>query len=271
MKHWTLEDISWDRFDASKVNPSLVPIVKAAALVEYNGYDYARYLSNVFADDPVFKEAVQQWAEEEVQHGAALRRWAELADPVFDFGKSFKRFTDGYKLPLDTQASVRGSRCGELIARCVVETGTSSYYTAIGEVAEEPVLTMICAKIAADEYRHYHLFYKHLKRYLEKDNIGFLRRLKIAMGRVAESEDDELAYAYYAANTEEGTPYRRKQYTARYMKAASSLYRRHHIERMTAMVFKAVGLPPQGRLNRIVTPIAWNALRLKERRARMAA
>ena len=44
-------------------------------------------------------------AEEEVQHGQALANWARLADPDFDFEASFKRFTDGYQIPLDVSAS----------------------------------------------------------------------------------------------------------------------------------------------------------------------
>ena len=46
------------------------------------------------------------------------------------------------------------------------------------------------------------IFYTHLKRYLERDRIGRLGRLKIALGRIAESEDDELAYAFYAGNSD---------------------------------------------------------------------
>jgi hypothetical protein len=83
---------------------------------------------------------------------------------------------------------------------CIVEVGTSSYYMALSEGAEEPVLKAICLKIAADEFRHYKLFYTHLKRYLERDGVGRLRRLMVALGRIHETEDDELAYAYYAAN-----------------------------------------------------------------------
>jgi len=41
---WTLDDIAWDRFDRTKVDPELLRIVKAASLVEYNGADYAQYL-----------------------------------------------------------------------------------------------------------------------------------------------------------------------------------------------------------------------------------
>lgn len=260
MAKWSLDDIAWEAFDASKVTPELTAVVKAAALVEHNGYDYARYLCDVFHDDEPFKPVIQQWAEEEVQHGRALAKWAKLADPEFDFAACFKRFTDGYRLPLDVNESVRGSRMGELLARCVVETGTSMYYTAIRERAAEPVLQAICAKIAADEFRHYKLFYDHMHRYLEKEHIGRVQRLRIAAGRVAESEDDELAYAFYAANTPPDALYERVRYSNAYMRSVLGFYRPQHIERMTGMVLKAVGLAPHGWLGRMASAIGWRLL-----------
>jgi rubrerythrin len=268
MAHWTLDDIPWGQFDPGKVKPELVSLVKAASMVEYNGQDYARYLCEVFADDAEFQQAAHLWAEEEIQHGRALRKWAELADPAFDFDKSFKMFTDGYKLPVGVAASVRGSRTGELIARCVVETGTSSYYTAIKDYSDEPVLRAICAKIAADEFRHYKLFYTHLNRYVEKEKISFWKRLAVASGRIAESEDDELAYAYFAAHQQgnANAVYDRKTCTNQYMSRACMLYRRPHIEQMTGMVFKAVGLKPRTRLNKLVDYAVWNGMRFKTRR-----
>jgi len=164
MGTWTLDDIPWDRFDRDKVDPELLRIVKAASLVEQNGGDYAHYLCNVFHDDPDFQAVALAWGREEIQHGEALGRWAMLADPAFDHAEACRRFTAGFRVDLDAKASVRGTRSGELIARCIVETGTSSYYTALAEAAEEPVLQAICRRIAADEHRHYKLFYDHLKR-----------------------------------------------------------------------------------------------------------
>ena len=155
MASWTLETISWDRFDASKVDPEILRNIKAAALVERNGGDYRIYLSRVFADDPAFVAAVDTWANEEVQHGLALGRWAQLADPSWDFEAAFARFRAGYKLPLEASESVRGSQAGEMMARCIVETGTSSYYSALKDATEEPVLKQICGHIAGDEFRHY--------------------------------------------------------------------------------------------------------------------
>jgi hypothetical protein len=270
-RHWSLEDISWHRFDRSKVDPDLLKVVKAAAMVEYNGGDYATYLCNVFADDPAFQDAAKIWAKEEVQHGLALGRWAEMADPSFDFEQSFKRFTDGFSVPLQAADSVRGSRAAELVARCVVEVGTSSYYSALGSVAEEPVLKEICRNVAGDEFRHYKLFYSHLKRYLEKERIGKLRRILVALGRITESEDDELAYAYYAANGSEGEAYDRKRWSRAYAVRAFGFYRPQHVERGIMMTFKAAGLPPQGRLARLTSRGAYWFIQARKRRFEQAA
>jgi rubrerythrin len=270
MGSWTLDDIPWDRFDRSKVDPEILRIVKAASLVEQNGGDYAVYLCNVFADDADFRAAARSWGEEEIQHGQALGRWAMLADPAFDHAAASARFTEGFRVPLDAASSVRGSRAGELVARCIVETGTSSYYTALAEAAREPVLKEICQRIAADELRHYKLFYTNLRRYLAAERIGFWGRLKVALGRIAESEDDELAYAYHAAN-ENAAPYDRRRSANAYARRAYAVYRRHHVERGLAMVFKAVGLKPHGRLNLIVARLAWWGMQRRVQRLARAA
>src|SRR5258708_29954760 len=172
MGNWTLETISWDRFDASKVDPEILRNIKAAALVERNAEDYGVYLGRVFADDAVFMESVKGWVVEEIQHGMALGRWAQLADPGWDFDAAFARFRAGYKVPLEASGSVRGSHAREMIARCIRETLTSSYYSARKDAAREPVLQHACAKIAADEFRHYKLFYAHLRPCLQRDRLG---------------------------------------------------------------------------------------------------
>ncbi len=173
MGAWTLNDIPWNRLDRGKVDPEILRIVKAASLVEQNGGDYAHYLCNIFHDDPGFQNVARGWGEEEIQHGQALGRWAELVDPGFDHAQACVRFTAGFRVDLGASRSVRGTRSGELIARCIAETGTSSYYSALAEAVEEPVLKAICKHIAADELRHYKLFYTHLKRYLERERVGF--------------------------------------------------------------------------------------------------
>jgi hypothetical protein len=266
MKHWRIDEVAWDRFDPAGVDPTLLPLVKAAAMVERNGTDYAIYLNRVFGDDPDFQKAADHWAQEEVQHGDALGRWAMLADPSWDYQAAFARYRAGYSLPLDAEASIRGSRTGELIARCMVETGTSSYYTALADAAKEPVLQQICRHIAADEYRHFKLFYDHMRRYLARENLGLLRRLLIAAVRIGESEDDELAYAWHCGNEPEGQTYEHARCTAAYMGRAMAFYRLRHVERGMGMIFKAVGLPPRGRLSDLSAKGAWHLLQWRRRR-----
>jgi rubrerythrin len=258
--HWTLDDIPWARFDSTKVDPEIVSIVKAASMVEYNGDDYGAYLNRVFHDDREFCAAADQWALEEIQHGEALARWARLADPEFDFAAASERFSAGFRVDVNAERSIRGSRCGELIARCMVETGTSTYYTALHEAVEEPVLKEICRNIAADELRHYKLFYAHMKRYAERERIGYVRRLCVALARVKEAEGDELAYAYFAANQPQAR-YDRRACIRAYSRRAFRHYHPWVVERMIAMIFKAVGLRPHGRLSRVLAKVISRWLR----------
>lgn len=127
MKNWTLDDISWRNFNPHLVKPELVPIVKQPAWLSWMRNNYATYLKNVFYDDLEFQDAARDWVVEEVQHGQALGRWAEMVDPTFNYQSCFQRFAEGYKIAVNSSASIRGSRSGELIARCIVETGTTSW------------------------------------------------------------------------------------------------------------------------------------------------
>jgi len=266
MKHWRIDEVGWDQFDRSRIDPDIVAIVKAAAMVERNGTDYGTYLNRVFHDDPAFRAAADTWSVEEVQHGDALGRWAMLADPTWDFETAFARYRSGYQLPLlAADNSVRGSRTGELIARCMVETGTSSYYSALADAATEPVLKQICRLIAADEFRHFKLFYDHLRRYLKRERIGMLSRLRIALGRIGESEDDELAYAFYCGNQPLGAPYDHAPNIAGYMSRAMGFYRYGHMERAVGMILKSIGLPPRGRFSRLASWGAWRLMRSRYR------
>ncbi len=266
-----IDRLPWEQLDPSKIDREHLRTVRAAALVEFNAHDYAAYLYKVFPDDSLFQTAIDRWAEEEVLHGKALGRWASAVDPSYDFEGAVRRFREGFSLPLDIEGSVRGSRSGELMSRCIVEVGTSSFYTAFGRATAEPLLQKICAHIAADEYRHYKLFYVHLKRYLEEDRIGRMRRVMIAAGRIQETEDDELAYANYAANGDQDQAYDREACGRDYLLRIYRLYRPQHMDRAIAMSFKAAGLKPNGSLASVGSRVAFWFLKAKQRRMERAA
>lgn len=264
MAGWTLDDIEWDRIDRSRASPDIVALVKAASMVESNAADYRTYLCNIFVDDPRLCIAVDGWAVEEQRHGAALARWATEVDPDFDFDAAFGAFLEGYRIPVASTESVRGSRCGELIARCMVETGTSSFYTALARATDEPVLKDICRRIADDEFAHYEMFYRHMRRYLDAERLGFFARLKVALGRIAESEDDELAFAYYAANGQ-GEPYERRYHGGLYQRTAFSYYTPGVMRKVIEMVFTAIGLNGNGVFGKTAALAATSFLRWRQR------
>jgi hypothetical protein len=267
---WTLDDVDWSKFDRSKLDPRIVAAVKAAALVEFNAPDYVSYLKRVFKNSgPETLSAIEQWGCEESQHGRALGRWAELADPSFKLDETFRRFREGYRpeqFASDGTRSVRGTRRGEMIARCVVESGTSSYYSAIRDASDEPVLKEIAARIASDEYRHYKLFFDTLKAQDEPE-LPFWRKLWVAVGRVAESDDDELSYAFYCANVrkedEMAVPYSRAKYARESFAVSMRVYQPGHIKKLVQMVAVVIGAHPQGWLARFASNLMWRMMRAR--------
>jgi rubrerythrin len=265
---WTLDDIPWADVDPKRVPDALLEAVKSASLVEANSADYVRYLHNIFADDDAFKLAASRWGTEERQHGDALGRWAQLVDPSFDYAQCLNQFRSGYKVPLEVDASVRGSRAGELVARCVVESGTCSFYSAIRDRSEEPVLKRIAGFIAQDEAQHYRLFKTHLQRYLTQQTMGTLQRCRIAFARVAETDDDELAYAYYSANVAPSTAakaYDRRDCARAYSLRTLQLYEFKHVRSAARMILAAADLNPGSRLAKLGIWIGWKALRWRTR------
>jgi hypothetical protein len=268
MTSWTLDQIPWTRFDPAAVDADLLAVVKTAALVEANAADYVAYLNGVFAGDDAFLQAIARWGVEEQQHGMALGRWAEAADPGFDFARALADFRAGYRVPQGVSQSVRGSRTGELVARQVVETGTSSFYSAIRDATAEPVLAWIAGRIAADEFAHYRLFATHFARYQATAPLPLRTRLHVAMTRFSEAEDDELGWAWFAANVlaaDRTATYASDVYTRAYARRALRLYRRSHIDNGIRMLFRAVQLPPTGALFRFASASFWQLLRFRVR------
>jgi rubrerythrin len=258
-KHWNIEDISWQQFRPDLVDPGLLKLIKTASVVEENAPAYAEHLARLFPHDQVMQDQFRVWAKEEVQHGETLGRWAEIADPSFNFRESFEAFQQGYQIPNNEDQSLRGSLTGEMIARCVVETGTSTYYTALGQSAQEPVLKEICRRIAADEFRHYKLFYKTMKECKKQENSNLVKRLWAAIDRISEVDDEEMTFAYHATNIKD-RPYDIEQCGKEYIGLAYQYYRPEHLERMVAMILKAVGISSQGRLHRFAHKLAWSLM-----------
>ncbi|HUX78567.1 MAG TPA: ferritin-like domain-containing protein [Alphaproteobacteria bacterium] len=259
---WKSEDIDWSLFDPQKVNPQILSVIKAGSVIEYNSSDYELYLKGVFAGDELFSREIEAWSKDEVKHGKVLAKWIKLADPSFDFEDRFKAYVQGFPIDVNATESIRGSRAAELLTRCMIEIGTSTFYTAVKDATDEPLLKQICRKIAADELRHYKLFYTHLQRYQAQEKLNLFKRFKVTMSRLLEDQDDELPYAYYIANNETA-PYSRLHYTQAYGKAVYSLYQKNHVDSGASFFCKAIGVNPQGWIAKVLSFLIFKVLSKK--------
>jgi rubrerythrin len=268
MSIFKIDQIHWEQFDAQKVNPQMVPLIKMASLVEYNSGDYVDYLLKVFAGDEELCQEIRKWGEDERQHGLALRLWAERVDPQFDFEKSFTKFTSVFKIPSGDDGSIRGSKARELVSRCLIETGTTTYYSALADAADEPVLKEICKLISADEVHHYKLFFKHLDKYGAQEGLGRVSKLKTALGRILEVEDEELAMAYGCANFPDKEIHKEdyRQYSQELVKWSFQMYKPAHFQKAARLVLTATGLPSAPWLAKSLSSTAYSLMKWREKR-----
>ena len=89
------------------------------------------------------------------------------------------------------------------------------------------------------------------------ERIGGVRRALIAIGRVRESEDDELAFAFHCANEPADRAYDRERCNTAYLNGAMRFYRPTHVRRGVGMTFKAMGFPATGRMPEATARLAW--------------
>jgi hypothetical protein len=87
----------------------------------------------------------------------------------------------------------------------------------------------------------------------------------VALERIAETEDDELASAYHVANLR-GEPYDRKRANREYTRRAYSYYRPGHAETAVGMILKAAGYAPRGLFGRTVRGAVSNVVEWRNHR-----
>ena len=203
-----------------------------------------------------------------------------MADPSFKLPDAIVRFRKGYTPDHfsegEADGSVRGSRRGEMIARCVVESGTSSYYSAMRDATEEPLLQEIAGRIAAERVPSLQAVLRNLEPARASRTCPLWKKLWIAIGRIRESDDDELAFAYYCANVpvedEASKPYNRKRNNLRRLATAAGMTiccAAARIQKLVQMVVKVIGANPHGWLAQGVGALLWRQLQQQRRQRRV--
>lgn len=190
---WHLEDAPWSQLRAERIagDAGWRYLLCSASFIEITTDLYTSNLVDYFAADPTVTAWLRdEWEGQEMQHGRALRAYVERVWPDFNWPRAYAAFRADYAQMCNAEA-LMPKHSLEMVARCVVEMGTSTYYTALNRATNEPVLKWLTQRIYEDEIAHY----KHFLRYFQawRDRDGASRR-EIALTlwrrlRMIETED----------------------------------------------------------------------------------
>jgi hypothetical protein len=261
---WSISAIPYHLLQRERVigNTLLFYVVASASFVEITSDVYARNLAEFFhGDAEVVAWLGEVWEKEELQHGRALKRYVETAWPDFDWEGAYRKFLAEF-LPFCAFEQFAATRALEMVARCVVETGTATFYRALARTNLEPVLTQIAAAISADEVRHYKNFYRFFMAYRDREKTGRLAVARTLWGRMGEVDAVDALYAfkhvYLARNP--AAAFRKTDYAAFRMQLRP--FAAHHFPHTmaTKMLLKPLDLSP--RIGRLAVPAVAAASRL---------
>jgi hypothetical protein len=239
---WHISDIDFGKVESHLVadDERLFFLLASASFVESGSRLYTCNLIDSYRDDP--QEAAwlaDHWEPEELQHGRALRTYLQSVWPDFDWQGAYAGFFEEYGAACTTD-ELEPTAALEFAARCVVETGTATYYRMLRDAVREPVLSRILDNIRRDEVRHFKYFYRFFRAH-EAREMTPRRRIAAAIARraiEAGKEDGYCAFRHAYAARYPGRRCDRFAYRA-FRRDLHSMARQYYPHRMAAEMFLA--------------------------------
>ena len=196
--NYTSMDYNAIACDRIRANGALFRLVAIASFIEITSDLYTKNLAVFYGDNETLRYWLTEvWEPEELQHGWALRRYIATVWPAFDWETAYNGFRKEYG-SMCTIDALEPAQAGEMVARMVVETGTSTFYKALHAYAvdlEEPVLAQIAANISKDEIYHFERFETMFRHYNETRKLSRTEITRIIVGRLREASEEDIATA----------------------------------------------------------------------------
>ena len=196
-RRWRVEDIDFSHIEHSRIhdNEALFYLLTSASFIESGSDLYTSNLVGHYADYPEVADWLRgHWEHEELQHGRAFAAYVQAAWPQFPWQRAFEGFIAEYG-PMCNVDELEDDRTLELAARCVVETGTTTYYQTLRGLSEEPVLTELLGHIRADEVSHYKHFLGYFKQLRAQRPVARTRVAKVVYRRLLELRESDADVA----------------------------------------------------------------------------
>ncbi len=244
---WSEAEIPFAEIDCAQVraDENLFFVLAAASLIESGSDLYTRSLIAHFRGyREVENWLAQQWESEELRHGRVLRRYIERVWPEFDWTTTFDKFMVEYS-GYCSVAMLEPDCTLELVARCVVEMGTSGLYRALHTYVDEPVLKRITANIWRDEVQHYKHFYHYFKLLNAAEPNGRFKIARVLVKRLREirHEDSDCALRHVFAMSYPNEKFDSEHFI-RISRASRNLVLQHvSSDMMVKMFLKPLALP----------------------------
>ncbi len=260
---WRLEDIDFSIAQPHRVreDDTLFFLLATAALVETATPHYASNLAEQYADDAELGAWLkQQWQDEELQHGRALRAYVTAIWPQFDWPRAWGGFYPEYAAAC-SRSELEASAALEMTARCVVETGTAALYRMVLDYCDEPLLRVLASRLYADEVRHYSYFHAAARRHAQRQRPSRWALARAVWRRIMEAFDDdgEIAFRHAWAGRYPQRAYAPAEYR-RFQRELRLRITPHTPVQMSArMLVKPLALPRP--LARLATALAVGLLR----------
>lgn len=197
--NWNLSQVPLCAIDRTRVKSreTLFYVLTAASFVEIAADLYTDNLIQFFnGDDEAVDWLSTHWKNEEVRHGQVLRAYVRHVWPEFDWDLAYNSFFQDYSRQC-TIEEFEPTRGLEMVARCVVETGTSTFYQALAKLADEPVLEGIAMRIRAEEVNHYKYFYRFFRKYRQLESPSRWHIATALRRRVFEARQDDAECALW--------------------------------------------------------------------------
>ncbi|GGH61774.1 hypothetical protein GCM10010975_25810 [Comamonas phosphati] len=247
--HWHVSDLDFSRIDRQAVerNEDLFFLLVSASFIETGSDTYAANLAEHYAAYPEISAWLKDhWEAEELQHGQALRVYVEAVWPRFPWQQAYDSFFGEYS-KLCTVEELYPDQRLEMVARCVVETGTTAYYHTLRELSDEPVLTELLGHIRNDEVSHYKHFLKYFKELQQEAPVGRARIAGALYGRLKELRESDSDVALRHVWAHKGDYFAGG--TTRFEDMAQRIYelvsRRLPADLAVRMLLKPMLLPPR--------------------------
>ena len=203
-RRWRLEDVGYERIDHALIagHEELFYLLASASFMETGSDMYTANLAAHYADHPEVADWLRaRWEHEELQHGKSLELYVRAAWPAFDWQAAFDGFFAEYAA-LCTMEALERDRALELVARCVVEMGTTTYYQTLQGLSPEPVLTALLGRIRNDEVGHYKHFLGYFRQLRAQRPVPRWRVARVLVERLRElrSSDSDVALRHVWAH-----------------------------------------------------------------------